>query len=89
MFSYCLFVFVVKIFGIESILGNGSLWPLLLAFTLLPALLQCALLPFCPESPRYLLIDRNEESKACSGETRMQREVELQQVSPAVTPVKH
>ncbi|CAB1314861.1 unnamed protein product [Coregonus sp. 'balchen'] len=25
---------------------------------------QCALLPFCPESPRFLLINRNEENKA-------------------------
>ncbi|XP_037552950.1 solute carrier family 2, facilitated glucose transporter member 1-like, partial [Nematolebias whitei] len=59
-------ILMAQIFGIESILGNASLWPLLLGFTLLPALLQCALLPFCPESPRYLLIDCNEESKACS-----------------------
>ncbi|XP_041859649.1 solute carrier family 2, facilitated glucose transporter member 1-like isoform X1 [Melanotaenia boesemani] len=59
-------ILMAQIFGIESIMGNASLWPLLLSFTLLPALLQCALLPFCPESPRYLLIDCNEESKACS-----------------------
>ncbi|XP_008411226.1 solute carrier family 2, facilitated glucose transporter member 1-like [Poecilia reticulata] len=59
-------ILMAQIFGIESILGNASLWPLLMGFTLLPALLQCALLPFCPESPRYLLINCNEESKACS-----------------------
>lgn len=45
-------------------MGNASMWPLLLGFTLLPAVLQCALLPMCPESPRYLLINCNEESKA-------------------------
>lgn len=49
-------------------MGNASLWPLLLGFTLLPALLQCVLLPMCPESPRYLLINCNEESKARSSE---------------------
>uniref|UniRef100_A0A3B3Z0V9 Major facilitator superfamily (MFS) profile domain-containing protein n=1 Tax=Poecilia mexicana TaxID=48701 RepID=A0A3B3Z0V9_9TELE len=59
-------ILMAQIFGIESILGNASLWPLLMGFTLLPALLQCVLLPFCPESPRYLLINCNEESKACS-----------------------
>nr|XP_015824335.2 solute carrier family 2, facilitated glucose transporter member 1 isoform X2 [Nothobranchius furzeri] len=59
-------ILLAQVFGIESIMGNSSLWPLLLGFTLLPAILQCALLPFCPESPRYLLIDCNEESKACS-----------------------
>lgn len=52
----------------DSILGNASLWPLLLGFTLLPAVLQCVLLPMCPESPRYLLINCNEESKARSSE---------------------
>ncbi|XP_069383371.1 solute carrier family 2, facilitated glucose transporter member 1-like [Paralichthys olivaceus] len=59
-------ILMAQIFGIESIMGNASLWPLLLGFTLLPAVLQCALLPLCPESPRYLLIDCNEESKARS-----------------------
>ncbi|XP_073326426.1 solute carrier family 2, facilitated glucose transporter member 1-like [Pagrus major] len=59
-------ILMAQIFGIESIMGNASLWPLLLGFTLLPAVLQCALLPLCPESPRYLLINCNEESKAHS-----------------------
>ncbi|KAM3617441.1 uncharacterized protein V6R79_006198 [Siganus canaliculatus] len=59
-------ILIAQIFGIESIMGNGSLWPLLLGFTLLPAVLQCVLLPLCPESPRYLLINCNEESKARS-----------------------
>uniref|UniRef100_A0A3Q0RF25 Solute carrier family 2 member 1a n=1 Tax=Amphilophus citrinellus TaxID=61819 RepID=A0A3Q0RF25_AMPCI len=59
-------ILMAQIFGIESIMGNASLWPLLLGFTLLPAVLQCVLLPLCPESPRYLLINCNEESKARS-----------------------
>ncbi|XP_040918692.1 solute carrier family 2, facilitated glucose transporter member 1-like [Toxotes jaculatrix] len=59
-------ILVAQIFGVESIMGNASLWPLLLGFTLLPAVLQCVLLPLCPESPRYLLINCNEESKARS-----------------------
>ncbi|XP_041802686.1 solute carrier family 2, facilitated glucose transporter member 1-like [Chelmon rostratus] len=59
-------ILMAQIFGIESIMGNASLWPLLLGFTLLPAVLQSILLPLCPESPRYLLINCNEESKARS-----------------------
>ncbi|XP_075332087.1 solute carrier family 2, facilitated glucose transporter member 1-like [Odontesthes bonariensis] len=59
-------ILMAQIFGIESIMGNASLWPLLLGFTVLPAVLQCVLLPLCPESPRYLLINCNEENKACS-----------------------
>ncbi|KAK7884480.1 hypothetical protein WMY93_027603 [Mugilogobius chulae] len=54
----------VHILGIEWLLGGSSLWPLLLSFTVLPALLQCALLPFCPESPRYLFINCSQESEA-------------------------
>ncbi|XP_037102057.1 solute carrier family 2, facilitated glucose transporter member 1-like [Syngnathus acus] len=57
-------ILLAQILGIESIMGNDSLWPLLLGFTLLPAVVQSVLLPFCPESPRYLLINCNEESKA-------------------------
>ncbi|XP_076132611.1 solute carrier family 2, facilitated glucose transporter member 1-like [Alosa pseudoharengus] len=57
-------ILVAQIFGIESILGNATLWPFLLSFTFIPALLQCILLPFCPESPRFLLINQNEEGKA-------------------------
>uniref|UniRef100_A0A3Q2VQG4 Solute carrier family 2, facilitated glucose transporter member 5 n=1 Tax=Haplochromis burtoni TaxID=8153 RepID=A0A3Q2VQG4_HAPBU len=58
-------ILMAQIFGLESIMGNASLWPLLLGFTLLPSVLQCVLLPLCPESPRYLLlINCNEENKA-------------------------
>uniref|UniRef100_A0AAY4D9X0 Major facilitator superfamily (MFS) profile domain-containing protein n=1 Tax=Denticeps clupeoides TaxID=299321 RepID=A0AAY4D9X0_9TELE len=59
-------ILVAQVFGIEAIMGNSTLWPFLLGFTFIPAVLQCVLLPFCPESPRYLLINCNEESKAKS-----------------------
>lgn len=72
--SHLRFVFIVivyrlvQIFGLDSIMGNATMWPILLGFTFIPALLQCCLLPLCPESPRFLLINRNEENKAKSGE---------------------
>lgn len=56
-----------QVFGLDSIMGNEELWPLLLSIIFIPALLQCVLLPFCPESPRFLLINRNEENRAKSG----------------------
>lgn len=49
-------------------LGTATLWPLLLSITVLPALLQLILLPFCPESPRYLYIIRNLEGPAKKSE---------------------
>ncbi|XP_068591691.1 solute carrier family 2, facilitated glucose transporter member 3 [Cebidichthys violaceus] len=57
-------ILVAQIFGLEFILGSDTLWPLLLALTILPAILQCIMLPFCPESPRYLLISLNQEEEA-------------------------
>ncbi|MEQ2277026.1 Solute carrier 2, facilitated glucose transporter member 1 [Xenotaenia resolanae] len=57
-------ILVAQIFGLESLLGSDNLWPLLLALTILPAVLQTIMLPFCPESPRYLLIVLNKEEEA-------------------------
>ncbi|TFJ98498.1 alpha-1B-glycoprotein-like [Platysternon megacephalum] len=57
-------ILVAQIFGLKEIMGSESLWPLLLGFTVIPAILQCAALPFCPESPRFLLINKMEEEKA-------------------------
>lgn len=57
-------ILMAQVFGMEPLMGNASLWPFLLGFTFIPAVLQCILLPFCPESPRYLLINKNEENKA-------------------------
>lgn len=59
---------LVQVFGLDIIMGSEHLWPLLLSFTFLPAVIQCVLLPMCPESPRFLLINRNEENKAKTGE---------------------
>uniref|UniRef100_A0A7N8YP44 Solute carrier family 2 member 1b n=1 Tax=Mastacembelus armatus TaxID=205130 RepID=A0A7N8YP44_9TELE len=57
-------ILIAQVFGIEFIMGNDKLWPLLLGFTFVFAVIQCILLPLCPESPRFLLINKNEENKA-------------------------
>ncbi|KAI1885821.1 hypothetical protein AGOR_G00207730 [Albula goreensis] len=57
-------ILVAQIFGLESLLGSSTLWPLLLALTAIPAVLQSIMLPFCPESPRFLLINLNQEDEA-------------------------
>lgn len=57
-------ILVAQIFGLKVILGTEELWPVLLGFTIIPAVLQSAALPFCPESPRFLLINRKEEDNA-------------------------
>ncbi|XP_034456928.1 solute carrier family 2, facilitated glucose transporter member 3a [Hippoglossus hippoglossus] len=57
-------ILIAQIFGLEALLGSDKLWPLLLALTVVPAVVQCILLPFCPESPRFLLINLNKEEEA-------------------------
>ncbi|KAK3556978.1 hypothetical protein QTP70_022327 [Hemibagrus guttatus] len=59
-------ILVAQVFGLDVIMGNATMWPFLLSFTFILATLQCFLLPLCPESPRYLLLNCNEETKARS-----------------------
>lgn len=58
----------VQILGLEVLLGGEDLWPVLLGLTVVPTVLQMALLPFCPESPRFLYIVRCQEHHAKRGE---------------------
>uniref|UniRef100_A0A8C6P0C2 Solute carrier family 2 member 3a n=1 Tax=Nothobranchius furzeri TaxID=105023 RepID=A0A8C6P0C2_NOTFU len=64
-------ILIAQIFGLEALLGSDKLWPLLLALTVAPAVLQCILLPFCPESPRFLLINLKQEEQACKALVRL------------------
>uniref|UniRef100_A0A3Q3GDS7 Solute carrier family 2 member 1 n=1 Tax=Labrus bergylta TaxID=56723 RepID=A0A3Q3GDS7_9LABR len=57
-------ILIAQVFGMEAIMGNDDLWSLLLGFIFVPAVIQCILLPMCPESPRFLLINKNEENRA-------------------------
>ncbi|CAL1607267.1 unnamed protein product [Knipowitschia caucasica] len=57
-------ILLAQVLGVEWVLGGSSLWPLLLAFPVVPAVLQCALLPLCPESPRHLYIICSKETEA-------------------------
>ncbi|XP_005054821.1 PREDICTED: solute carrier family 2, facilitated glucose transporter member 11-like isoform X2 [Ficedula albicollis] len=47
--------------GLREVLGVEALWPVLLAANAVPALVQLLTLPFFPDSPRYLLIDRKDK----------------------------
>ncbi|XP_078507590.1 solute carrier family 2, facilitated glucose transporter member 1-like [Lissotriton helveticus] len=57
-------ILIAQVFGMDAIMGSERLWPLLVALTVFPAFIQIALLPFCPESPRFLLIMKKEEERA-------------------------
>ncbi|KFP87787.1 Solute carrier family 2, facilitated glucose transporter member 5, partial [Acanthisitta chloris] len=57
-------ILVAQILGLNSILGNAEGWPVLLGLTGIPSLIQLLILPFFPESPRYLLIQKGNEEQA-------------------------
>ncbi|NXN93577.1 GTR11 protein, partial [Rhinopomastus cyanomelas] len=56
--------FVGFALGLREVLGADALWPVLMATNAIPALIQLLTLPFFPESPRYLLIDKKDK-EAC------------------------
>ncbi|CAH7446521.1 Slc2a7 [Phodopus roborovskii] len=57
-------ILLAQIFSLQAILGNATGWPILLALTGVPALIQLLSLPFFPESPRYTLIEKGDEETA-------------------------
>ncbi|KAJ0036876.1 hypothetical protein NQD34_005553 [Periophthalmus magnuspinnatus] len=60
-----------QVLGIRNILGNSTGWTLMLGLTAVPAAVELLLLPFFPESPRYLLIQRGDEKTARKGLQRL------------------
>ncbi|XP_078083063.1 solute carrier family 2, facilitated glucose transporter member 11b isoform X4 [Mustelus asterias] len=57
-------ILIGQVMGQRELLGREEYWPSLLSTSCIPAMLQLLLLPWFPESPRYLFIDRKEEMKA-------------------------
>uniref|UniRef100_A0A3B4ZH32 Solute carrier family 2, facilitated glucose transporter member 5 n=1 Tax=Stegastes partitus TaxID=144197 RepID=A0A3B4ZH32_9TELE len=60
-----------QVLGIKNILGNSTDWTLMLGLTGIPALLELLLLPFFPESPRYMLIQKGDEKTATKALQRL------------------
>ncbi|XP_073430579.1 solute carrier family 2, facilitated glucose transporter member 9 isoform X2 [Dendrobates tinctorius] len=60
----CVGVFTGQVLGLPEIFGRESLWPCLFGFILIPAALQVVFLPFFPESPRYLLLEKQDTKRA-------------------------
>ncbi|XP_055070019.2 solute carrier family 2, facilitated glucose transporter member 11 isoform X1 [Misgurnus anguillicaudatus] len=53
-----------QVVGLRELLGSEPCWQYLLASNAIPGILQLLTLPWFPESPRYLLIDRGDK-EAC------------------------
>ncbi|XP_053160833.1 solute carrier family 2, facilitated glucose transporter member 5-like [Hemicordylus capensis] len=56
----CLGVFSAQVLGLPELLGEDAYWPLFLSLVVVPAFLQLLLLHWFPESPRYLLIEKDD-----------------------------
>ncbi|XP_063028880.1 solute carrier family 2, facilitated glucose transporter member 11-like isoform X2 [Melospiza melodia melodia] len=53
---------VARILGLRELLGTEDMWNLLLSFSGLVALIQLIFLPFFPESPPYLLLQKEDKA---------------------------
>uniref|UniRef100_A0A8B9SNY0 Solute carrier family 2 member 9 n=1 Tax=Anas platyrhynchos TaxID=8839 RepID=A0A8B9SNY0_ANAPL len=60
----CVGVFTGQVLGLPEIFGKESRWPYLFGVIIVPSLVQVVILPFLPESPRYLLLEKHNTSKA-------------------------
>jgi len=70
-------ILISQVLGMNNVLGTESGWPWLLALTVVPAVLQVATLPFCPESPKYLLLDKDDEMAANSALSWLRGTIEV------------
>ena len=57
-------ILISQVLGMNNVLGNEAGWPFLLGLTIIPGILQLITLPFCPESPKYLLLEKNNSEGA-------------------------
>ncbi|XP_033823168.1 solute carrier family 2, facilitated glucose transporter member 11 [Periophthalmus magnuspinnatus] len=66
-----------QVVGLRKILGSEPCWQYLLASNAIPGFIQLLTLPWFPESPRYLLIDRGDKEGCLNALRRLRgREVE-------------
>ncbi|KAH0616304.1 hypothetical protein JD844_027329 [Phrynosoma platyrhinos] len=60
----CVGVFTGQVLGLPEIFGKESLWPYLFGIIIVPSVLQIGVLPFLPESPRFLLLEKHDTKAA-------------------------
>lgn len=63
---YVIGMLVAVVIGLPEFLGAPKLWYIMSWLRLIPAAILAAVLPFCPESPRYLLLTKNNKQAAGS-----------------------
>ena len=58
--GYTIGILTGTVLGLNNILGGDDTWPILLSLPIVPSILQTLILPFMPESPRYLFIEKGQ-----------------------------
>ncbi|CAH0751830.1 unnamed protein product [Diatraea saccharalis] len=66
-----------QILGIDVILGSDEGWSWLLGIAIIPSAVQCVMLPFAPESPRFLLLAVHDEQQARIALTKIRGTTEI------------
>ncbi|XP_055503082.1 solute carrier family 2, facilitated glucose transporter member 5-like [Leucoraja erinacea] len=93
----CLGVFAAQVLGLKEVLGQEEYWPLLLSVIVLPALVELCFLPWFPESPRYLMIQKGDYDATVQAlrwyrskdNTNMQAEIEeMQEEQRSLSSIK-
>uniref|UniRef100_A0AC34QU67 Major facilitator superfamily (MFS) profile domain-containing protein n=1 Tax=Panagrolaimus sp. JU765 TaxID=591449 RepID=A0AC34QU67_9BILA len=64
--------------GLPQVLGSSKLWPWAFSFPGLPALALVLILPFCPESPKFMLMTLGKREEALESIKRLVVEDEAQ-----------
>jgi len=57
---------ISRVYLLRGTTGTKDLWPYLFLLQALPALLSLVVLPFVPDTPRYLLLVRGDRDGAIS-----------------------
>ncbi|XP_015917703.1 solute carrier family 2, facilitated glucose transporter member 1 [Parasteatoda tepidariorum] len=70
-------ILVSQVLGLPQILGTEDHWPFLLAMTLVPSIFMLVTLPFCPESPKYILITQGRDVSAQKALTWLRGTIEV------------
>merc|ERR1712226_613020 len=72
-------ILISQVLGIEQVLGTDTLWPVLFGLAGLGPIIQVLTLPFCPESPRYLLLCKGDEPAAKEALYKLRGDTDIQE----------
>ncbi|CAH8613057.1 unnamed protein product [Dicrocoelium dendriticum] len=57
-------IVIAYVVTLTETLNHSNLWPIACGLCAVPAAISLLVLPFCPESPRFLMVERNDEARA-------------------------